>query len=542
MELFGIGIGNQSTYGVLKFLDIEIKKPDDVSKNHVSGREIERFLLAKERTILKLDFLYKKALDEVGEKEAQIFEIHKMLLCDEDLNDIIEQEIKGGAFAEEAISIATNKYIDMLIALNDPYLSARVIDLKDLSIQLISNLSDEKKNEKSDTSPCILVSRDLTPSQTMSLDKSTLLGFVTFEGSSTSHTSILARAMNIPALVGVGEIDSKYNGCYALLDAEGKRLIINPTQNEIREYERKKQEKEESEREKKKELLKLLNSPAISKNGHRVHIYANIGSEYEVQLALENGAEGIGLLRSELLYLTKSEMPSEEELFLSYKGIISAMQGKRVIIRTLDVGADKKIPYLPLGSEENPALGLRGIRVSLANKDVFKSQIRAILRASVYGKASIMLPMIASKKEIIESKELIEICKQELFDENQEFDSKIELGIMVETPASAIMCKELASEVAFFSVGTNDLTQYTLAADRQNPRVAHICSENLEPVLRLIEECASAIHERGGFIGICGELASDTSLTQRFVDMKIDELSASAPLLINMRKAVNSSN
>lgn len=542
MELFGIGIGAQSTYGMLKFLDNEQKKADNVSEKQIPSRETEKFLLAKERTIFNLDTLYKKAKDEVGEKEAQIFEIHKMLLDDEDLNDLIEQEIKNGAFAKDAISSATGKYIDMLIALNDPYLSARVIDLKDLSVQLINNLSDEKKDEEIDTSPRILVARDLTPSQTMSLDKSALLGFVTFEGSKTSHTSILARAMNIPALVGVGKIERRFDGSYALLDAKKQMLIINPTDEEIEAYKRNREDEARKKEEKKKELSQFLSTPAISKNGHRVHIYANIGSEFEVQMALENGAEGIGLLRSELAFLAKSKMPSEEELFSSYKEIAMAMQGKRVIIRTLDVGADKKISYLPLGNEENPALGFRGIRVTLAYKELFKSQLRAILRASAFGKVSILLPMIVSIKEIEEARELIEISKQELFDENLAFDSKIELGIMIETPASAIMCRELANMVDFFSVGTNDLSQYTLVADRQNPRVAHICTENLEPVLKLIESCAAAIHEKGGFIGICGELASDTSLTQRFINMKIDELSASAPLLINLRKAVNSSN
>jgi phosphotransferase system enzyme I (PtsI) len=269
-----------------------------------------------------------------------------------------------------------------------------------------------------------------------------------------------------------------------------------------------------------------------------VLIYANIGSDDEVEGALENGAEGIGLLRSELLYLTKASLPNEDELFEAYKSVITKMQGKRVIIRTLDVGADKKIPYLNLANEENPALGLRGIRVCLQNKELFKAQIRAILRASAYGKASIMLPMIISKSEVIKSKSLIEECKQELFDENQAFDSKIELGIMIETPASAIMCNELAECVKFFSVGTNDLIQYTLAVDRQNPSVAHLANDNLEPVLRLIRNCADAIHRHGGFIGICGELASDLSLTELFLRMGIDELSVSPRSILSLRDTI----
>lgn len=524
--------------GRLKFLGQPKKKGQDVSKNRTIEEEKQRFLHAKERTLLDITKMYKKARDELGNKEAEIFEIHKMLLDDEDLNEIIMLEIQHGASAENAIEASASKYIDMLIALNDPYLSARGTDIKDLSIQLINNLSEEKE-EKIDTFPCILVSNDLTPSQTMMLDKSLLLGFVTFEGSPTSHTSILARAMDIPALVGTGEIDSSYDGAIALLDAKNQRLIINPSAEEILEFEKERAEQVAQKRKEKEQIKNEISKPAIAKNGHRVLIYANIGTDDEVEGALENGAEGIGLLRSELLYLSRGTLPSEEELFESYKNVIIKMQGKRVIIRTLDVGADKKIPYLNLANEENPALGLRGIRVCLKNKELFKAQIRAILRASAYGKASIMLPMIISKSEVLESRELIEKCKHELFDENQAFDSKIELGIMIETPSSAIMCEQLASVVDFFSVGTNDLVQYTLAIDRQNPSVAHLANDNLEPVLRLIRNCADAIHRHGGFIGICGELASCTSLTRDFVNMKIDELSVSTPFLIDIRRAIS---
>lgn len=524
--------------GRLKFLGQPNKKTQDVSKIRTKEEEKQRFLLAKKRTLLDIDKMYERARTELGGKEAEIFEIHKMLLCDEDLNEIIILEIEHGASAENAIESSASKYIEMLIALNDPYLSARGVDIMDLSTQLVNNLCDDK-TEKIDTSPCILVANDLTPSQTMMLDKSLLLGFVTFEGSVTSHTSILARAMDIPALVGTGKIDSSYDGAIALLDAKNQRLIVNPSASEILEFEKERTIQIAKKRKEREQIQNEISKPAIAKNGHRVLVYANIGTADEVNSALENGAEGIGLLRSELLYLSRGTLPSEDELFESYKSVITKMQGRRVIIRTLDVGADKKIPYLGLASEENPALGLRGIRVCLQNKDLFKTQIRAILRASAYGKASIMLPMIISKGEVLESRALIEECKHELFDENQAFDSKIELGIMIETPSSAIMCNELASVVDFFSVGTNDLIQYTLAIDRQNPSVAHLTNDNLEPVLRLIRNCADAIHRHGGFIGICGELASYTSLTSDFVDMQIDELSVSTPFLIDIRRAIS---
>ncbi len=526
--------------GRLRFIKENTKTSASVAKIGTKEEEKERFEEAKQKTLLRLEQMYKRARTELGKSEAEIFEIHKMLLCDEDFNEIIELEIEQGASARQAIESATQKYIDMLIALNDPYLSARATDIKDLSTQLISSLSTNEV-EKIDTSPCILVARDLTPSQTMMLDKSKLLGFVTFEGSPTSHTSILARAMDIPALIGTPELDEGLDNSLALLDAKNQILIINPSPSEIIEFEKERSKRTEKRRKERQELQKEINKPAMSKNGHRVLIYANIGTENEVDGALENGAEGIGLLRSEVLYLSKATLPSEDELFESYKNVITKMQGKRVIIRTLDVGADKKIPYLNLEGEENPALGLRGIRVCLQNKKLFKTQIRAILRASAYGKTAIMLPMIISKNEIIESKELIELCKHELFDENQAFDSKIELGIMIETPASAIISNDLAPLVDFFSVGTNDLIQYTLAVDRQNSRVSHLCKDNLEPVLRLIRNCADAIHRNGGFIGICGELASNTSLTSDFVNMKIDELSASTPFLIDVRRAVNES-
>ena len=426
----------------------------------------------------------------------------------------------------------------MLKSLNDEYLSERAKDIGDISSQLICALTGKEKTENINTSPYILVADDLTPSQTVTLDKDKILGFVTFFGTPNSHTSILARAMGIPALVGVGEIENEYDGEYCLLDSENGEMIISPTINEITIFKEKEKEQNRIAKEHEDYLRELINKPAISKNGHRVLIYANIGSEKEAEGAILNGAEGIGLLRSEMLYLSCDRYPTEDELYYAYKEAITEMKGRRVIIRTLDIGADKQIPYFNIPKEENPALGYRGVRICLDRKDVFKTQLRAILRASVYGKASIMFPMIVSEKEIIQCREVLEKCKNELFEENYAFDSKIEVGIMIETPASAIMSDKLAKHVDFFSVGTNDLTQYTLAVDRQNPKVAHIGEENREAVLRLIEISANEIHKKGGWIGICGELGADLTLTQKFVDMKIDELSVSSPYLLGIRKRV----
>ena len=537
-EFTGIGIGSQMVSGKLRFLVAEEEKPKEngvpVSKND----EKALFLRAKDLTLAQQGRLYEKAKKEIGEREAEIFKIHAMLLEDEDFNEGILSLIENGKSALDAINEATEQCVNMLKDIDDPYLSARILDIKDISSQLKSKLVDNENDLNSDTAPYILVANDLTPSQTVMLDKSKLLGFVTMQGSGTSHTSILAKAMDIPALVAVGEIDSSYDGETALLDAQDSRLIINPSPKQMLDFEKKQSEKNKLKKAHEEYLASLLNKPAVSKGGHRVLIYSNIGGEYEVDTSLKNGAEGIGLLRTELHYLTLDKLPSEEQLFEAYRAIVVKMQGRRVVIRTLDIGADKKIPYLGLASEENPALGYRGIRICLDNKEIFKTQLRAILRASAFGRVAIMLPMIISADEIRRSKELIEECKQELFEKNEEFDSVIEFGIMIETPAAAIMCRELAPLVDFFSVGTNDLIQYTLAVDRQNPKVSHLCEENLEPILRLIESCSDAIHESGGWIGICGELGACLSLTQRFVDMGIDELSVSAPYLLGVRKRV----
>ena len=534
--LWGTGIGSKKASGRLKFYKEEQAVGN--GKFTTVENEIKRLEIAKESVKSSLISLSEKAKKDMGEEEGKIFEIHIMLLEDDDLYSTIIEEIEGKKTAEQAVSEASEKYAIMLKSLNDEYLSERAKDIRDIASQLISTLTKKQKKKIINTSPYILVAEDLTPSQTVSLDKDKILGFITFYGTPSSHTSILARAMGIPAIVGVGEIDLKYEDEYCLLDSESGEIIISPTVNEIAIFKEKEREQSRIAKEHESYLKELINKPAISKNGHRVLIYANIGSEKEAEGALLNGAEGIGLLRSEMLYLSLDRYPTEDELYQAYKEAVTEMKGRRVNIRTLDIGADKQIPYFNIPKEENPALGYRGVRICLDREDVFKIQLRAILRASAHGNASIMLPMIVSESEILRSRDLLEECKNELFEENYAFDSKIELGIMIETPASAIMSDVLAKHVDFFSVGTNDLTQYTLAVDRQNSKVSHIGEENREPILRLIKYAADQIHKKGGWIGICGELGADLTLTQSFVDMKIDELSVSSPYLLGVRKRV----
>jgi phosphotransferase system enzyme I (PtsI) len=384
----------------------------------------------------------------------------------------------------------------------------------------------------------ILVAEDLTPSETVRLDGSKILGFVTFGGTPSSHTAILARSMGIPALVGVGNLSKDIEGKVGLLNAESGTLTVEPTQVQEREFEKERAAYNKIAKEHEIYLRSVMNKPAVTRGGHKIMIYANIGGENEVGAAISNGCEGIGLLRSEFLYLSLDRAPDEERLYQSYRAVAERMQGRRVVIRTLDIGADKQVSYLTLPREENPALGLRGVRLCLRERTLFCEQIRAILRASAHGKVALMLPMIVSIDEVRACRELINECMQALDGRRENYDKNLEVGIMIETPAAAILCRELAAEVDFFSVGTNDLLQYTLAADRQNPHVEALCRTGQEPVLRLIEAASRAIHKVGGWIGICGELAAVLTLTQRFCDMRVDELSVSAPYLLELRERV----
>ena len=537
----GTGISNGKVSGKIRlFSPVEIGKAVRCVTRIDREKELKRLDEARKIAIKEIKELEKKALLTLGEKEAQIFEIHAMLLEDEDYVASVIGEINGGKDACEAVSLTSQSYCDMLESLNDEYLSERKTDIKDISNQLIRILTgDVSINGENDVEPYILVAADLTPSQTVQLDKSRILGFVTFGGTPSSHTAILARAMGIPALVGTGVIEEAQNGVFALLNAEKGTLVLQPQEKEIEEFEKERRAYNKIAKEHENYLRSVMNKPAVTRGGHRVMIYANIGGETEIAPALSNGAEGIGLLRSEFLYLAKNDYPTEEELFKAYRDIAIKMQGKRLIVRTLDVGADKQIDYFNIPKEENPALGYRAIRICLDRRELFKTQLRAILRASSFGRVAIMLPMINSLYEVKESRAIIEECKAELSTRGEGFDAKIEIGIMVETPAAAIMSEELSVYADFFSVGTNDLTQYTLAADRQNPLVTEICEKNTEPVMRLIKMSADAIHQRGGWIGVCGEMAADLSLTQRFVDMEIDELSVSVPYLLGVRGKVS---
>ncbi len=537
--LHGTGISTGKSAGPLRFFGR--KAPANVKKAAVidSTTEWERIRLALVRVEKDLHTLEKRTREALGESEAQIFEIHRMLIEDEDLVESIRAEIQGGKSAEDAFEAAVTQYVKMFEALGDAYLSARAADMKDISAQLMRALSGDGGEQADDGEPFILVADDLSPSETVMLEKSMILGFVTFRGTPNSHTAILARAMGIPALIGIGTVDEKHDGAYALLDAADGTLTISPTEEQRISFEKKREKNDRIAKEHDRYLRSLMNKPAVTRSGHRILVYANIGDENEVEGVLSNGADGVGLLRSEFLYLGSADYPSEEKLFQAYREIAIRMQGKRTVIRTLDIGADKKIPYFGLPEEENPALGFRAIRICLARPDLFKTQLRAILRASAFGNLSLMLPMIVSIDEIRQSKRLLEDCMRELQESKIEFDQKLELGIMIETPAAAIMSEELASEVDFFSVGTNDLTQYTLAADRQSPSLSHICEENREPILRLIEQAANAIHRTGGWIGICGEMAADLHLTQRFADMRIDELSVSVPYLLGLRGKIS---
>lgn len=543
----GVGVNQGLVCGKLHFFGTTETAAQE--KNILYGSDAKIALQnAIETVITELEMVHARALESVGEQEARIFEIHQMFLEDEDFLDAVLCGIDDGKNAHEAIQCATDRFCRMLKDLNDPYLSARQADLRDVARRLedvldrpvgYETVQAQGSHSLEDTEErFLLVADDLTPSQTVMLDKSKILGFVTFQGTPNSHTAILARAMGIPALVDVGEIDRTYDGEFALLDATAGVLTVCPNEQQTAAFTERQKTESRLSQEHERYLRALMNKPAVTRSGHRMLIYANIGDGTEVAAALSNGADGIGLLRSEFLYLGVNDYPNEETLFGAYRDIATAMNGKRAVIRTLDIGADKQIPYFGLAKEENPALGFRAIRICLAREELFRTQLRAILRASAYGRLSLMLPMIVSVDEVRRSRRLLNECMRELREEDKAFDENLEFGIMIETPAAAVMSAELAREVDFFSVGTNDLTQYTLAADRQNPLLAKLCEENNEPVLRLVEQAARAIHEAGGWIGICGEMAADLHLIQRFADMRIDELSVSVPYLLGVRGRV----
>ena len=538
IQIRGIGITNRRAAGILR-----MHKPHERVRRAVSttteaserARLEQALASARAHTVT----LYERAVQLTGEEAAQIFEIHAMLLEDDDFLEALWDEIERGVCAEEALAAASERFEAMLKSLDDAYLSARAADIRDVCDSVLHFLEADEGHRDEDDAPYILLAEDLSPSQTVLLDKARILGFVTLGGTPSSHTAILARAMGIPALVGVGGTPEAIpTGVEALLDAADGTLTLFPTAEQRRVFAEKMEQDDRIAREHDRYLRALMNKPAVTKSGHRILIYANVGGADEVAGVLGNGADGIGLLRSEFLYLSRTDYPDEDTLAAAYTDIATRMQGKRTVIRTLDVGADKRIPYFGLPEEENPAMGFRALRICLDRRNLFKTQLRAILRASAYGRLAVMLPMVVSVDEVRESRRILAECREELARENQRFDPSPEFGIMIETPAAVMMCEELAGEVDFFSVGTNDLAQYTLAADRQNPALDYLFRENVEPILRMIAQVTAAIHRHGGWIGICGELAADLSLTQRFADLRVDELSVSVPYLLGVRGKV----
>lgn len=513
--------------------DVQVKreKIEDVAQ------ELERLRNAINKAMEQLENIYEKALEEVGEANAQIFEIHRMMLEDDDYNDAIVEMIQGqNVNAEYAVAVTADNFAEMFSAIDDSYMQARAADVRDISNRLILCLKETGEKSLIADEKVIICADDLAPSETVTLEKDKVLAFVTAYGSSNSHTAILARNMNIPAIIGVGEefLNAIEDGELAIANGFTGEFILHPNEELFEQAKSKQREEEE-----KKELLeKLKGKENVTLDGTKINIYANIGSVEDVGAVLVNDAGGIGLFRSEFLYLGREDYPSEEEQFKAYKRVLESMASKKVIIRTLDIGADKQADYFNLDKEENPALGLRAIRLCLTRPEMFKTQLRALYRASVYGKLGIMFPMITSTEELEQIFALCEEVKAELTADGLKYSDTIELGIMIETPAAAVISDQLAPMVDFFSVGTNDLTQYTLACDRQNPKVDPFCNIHHEAILRLIEMAAQNAHKNGAWIGICGELAADTRLTERFLRMGIDELSVSPSFVLKVRDVV----
>lgn len=518
---------------VFKKRDAEVKRVriDDIE------REKQRLEHAKAASMEQLSEIYEKALKEVGETNAAIFEIHQMMLDDDDYNESIITMIESQKVnAEYAVAKTADNFAEMFSSMDDAYMKARAADIRDISNRIISNLSGERSDETAVNEKVIICASDLAPSETVSLDKEKVLAFVTAHGSSNSHTAILARNMNIPAVIGTGDefLAAIKDGDAAIVDGFTGEVFIDPD-----EETRARLLKKQADDEKQKRLLQELKGKEnITLDGTKVHIFANIGSVDHIGEVLLNDAGGIGLFRSEFLYLESSDYPTEEQQFEAYKKVLETMAGKKVIIRTLDIGADKKVDYFNLKREENPALGYRAIRICLTRPEIFKTQLRALYRASFYGNLGIMFPMITSVSEL---EKILAICAEvraELKAESVEYSEDTELGIMIETPAAALISDQLAQMVDFFSVGTNDLTQYTLACDRQNPDIEPFIDTHHEAILTLIRMSAENAHKHGAWIGICGELAADTSLTETFLRMGIDELSVAPTFVLKVREAV----
>lgn len=516
---------------VLKKNDYQVKR----ARIEDPEAEVKRVKEAVEVSKKQLGRLYDKAVREVGEASAAIFEVHQMMLEDEDYLESMENMIRIELVNAEYAAAATgDNFAEMFAAMDDEYMKARSADVKDISERLVRNLSGEGDNDLSSMEPSIIVADDLSPSETVQMDKEKILAFVTVHGSTNSHTAILARMMNIPALIGVPmDLNSLKTGMMAVVDGFSGQVIFEPEEDVQKETEKRMQE----EAEKQKLLEELKGKENITPDGRKINIYANIGSVGDLGYVMENDAGGIGLFRSEFLYLGRNDFPTEEEQFQAYKQAVQTMAGKKVIIRTLDIGADKQVEYFNLGKEENPALGYRAIRICLKQPEIFKAQLRALFRAAVYGNLSVMYPMITSTEEVEKIYAIVAEVEEEL--KAQEVQYKIpEQGIMIETPAAVMISDRLAEMVDFFSIGTNDLTQYTLAIDRQNEQLDDFYNPHHEAVLRMIRMVVENAHKCGKWAGICGELSADLTLTEQFVRMGVDELSVAPSMILKLRKVV----
>lgn len=536
-QIFGKGVSKGVAAGPISFY----RRASGVIPRHEvsdTAAELERFRAARETAKEQLAKLYDKALAEAGEDAAMLFEAHQMMLDDLDFVESIEGMIENDRVnAEAAVSDTGAQFAEMFAAMDDSYMQARAADIRDISARVIGILTGEGESGIVSDVPCIVAADDLAPSETVQLDKALILGFITAGGSANSHTAILARTMGIPAIISAGDaLQPEMEGKYAIIDGQTGEAVVEPDDAE-RERLLKRQAKEKAL----KELLdQLKGKPNVTKDGRNVMVYCNIGSPADIDAVLQNDGGGIGLFRSEFLYLQGSDYPTEDEQFEAYKTVAERMGGKRVIIRTLDIGADKQADYFHLDKEENPAMGLRAIRICLTRPEVFRTQLRALYRASAYGKIAIMFPMITSVWEVQEIKRICRNIRAELAEEGVPMADKVELGIMIETPAAVMMSAELAHEVDFFSVGTNDLTQYTLAVDRQGVGLDRFFDAHHPAVLRMIRMAAENAHKAGIWIGICGELGADAELTETFLSMGIDELSVSPSAVLPLRSAIRS--
>ena len=516
---------------VLKKNDYQVKR----TRIEDPEAEIKRVDEALEKSKEQLQKLYDKAVQEVGEASAAIFEVHQMMLEDDDYLEAIQNTIRTEQInAEYAVAATGDNFAEMFASMDDDYMKARSADIKDISERLVRNLSGQDDADLSSIEPSIIVADDLSPSETVQMDKDKILAFVTVHGSTNSHTAILARMMNIPSLIGVDmNLEEIHTGMEAVVDGFQGTVIFEPDETVKAQT----TEKMAEEAEKLRLLQELKGKENVTLDGHKINIYANIGSVGDIGYVMENDAGGIGLFRSEFLYLGRNDFPTEEEQFQAYKQAVQMMAGKKVIIRTLDIGADKQVDYFNLGNEDNPAMGYRAIRICLKQPEIFKTQLRALLRAAVYGNLSIMYPMITSTEEVKKIYEIVAEVEEEL--KAQEIQYKIpEQGIMIETPAAAIISDRLAEMVDFFSIGTNDLTQYTLAIDRQNEKLDEFYNPHHEALLRMIQMVVDNAHKCGKWAGICGELGADTTLTEEFVRMGLDELSVAPSMVLKLRKIV----